>query len=48
MDDELLARQSPVTEARALFWMIGPERTVEELREPIAVPPNIEGVPRPT
>jgi hypothetical protein len=38
MDDELLGRQSALTEARLLYQMISDENTIEELRELIAVP----------
>ena len=45
-DLELLGHQSAVWEARALYRMLGPEHTVEELRELIAVPPKIERILR--
>jgi hypothetical protein len=41
-----LGRQSALAEAHALYRMIQPECSVEELRELIAVPPHIERVLR--
>ena len=40
MDEEPRGRQSAIEEAAALFRMIGPENTVESLRELIAMPPK--------
>ena len=42
MSNEFLARQSAIAEAAALYRMIGPENSVEELRELISVPPKTE------
>ena len=39
-DKLLIGKQSAVAEARALYRMLGPEHTVEELRDLIAVPPK--------
>ena len=46
MDDEVLGRQSAFDEAKLLYWMIGEETTVEDIRELIAVPARVEAALR--